>query len=189
MSTINNISNNLYTQPNNQVSNNTQEQFKAHHHHHHSEQSQDSIQLSNQGSQGESSSTDYVSNILNSLVSNGTLTQNQVSSIESAFTASNQINSSGTYSASTTNPISNLVNNGTISQDQANSIRSAFKSSVHAHHHGNGQYNQNSANTTPIQSVQDDLLQNLSGLNDPSQNSIDTLFQASDDSSSDILNN
>ena len=184
MSTISNISNsnNLYTQPNNQVSNNTQEQLKAHHHHHHNEQ-QDSIQLSNQGAQGGNNPTDYATNILNSLVSNGTLTQNQVSSIESAFNTAKQNNSSGTYSANTTNPISNLVSNGTISQDQANSITSAFKSSAHAHHHGNVQNSQNSNSTTPVQSVQDDLLQSLNVLNDPSQNSMDTLFQALDDSS------
>ena len=164
MSMINSTSNSsqLYTQATTQVSN-TQGQPSVHHHHHHWSQSQDSIQLSKEGSQGADSSTGGASSILSILVANGTITQNQENSIEEAFKLARQSSATGTYSSSPTNPISSLVANGTITQDQATSIKSAFKSAAIAHHHYNGQQTQDATHTigASTQNVSDSLLQDI----------------------------
>jgi hypothetical protein len=145
MSTINSTSDlyNLYTQNNAQVSN-SQQQTKVHHHHHKS-QSQDSVQLSQQGLQ--SSSSTAPSSPLDSLVSNGTITQAQESAIQNAFQTARQASQSGVYTRSNqTNPISSLVSSGTITQAQASDITSAFQAAR--------QSNQsNSTQTNPMSSL------------------------------------
>lgn len=125
MSSINTISNspNLRIQNNPQVSN-TQEQHKVHHHHH-KDQSQDSIQISDDSKQA---STSKPNNILDSLVSNGTISKDQESAIKSAFLSSMHANKTSTYGTSKTSPIDSLITNGTITQTQADSITNAFKS-------------------------------------------------------------
>jgi hypothetical protein len=137
MSTINSTSNsyNLYTQNNAQVSN-SQGQSRVHHHHKKT-QSQDTSQISQEGLQALSSSTQGASSTapkspLDSLIANGTITQDQENSIKSAFQSARQANLSGAYGSKPTNPISSLVANGTITQDQANAIKSSFQSIAQA---------------------------------------------------------
>ena len=127
MNTINSNSYNLYTQNTAQVSN-SQDQPKVHHHHKKTE-SQDSAQFSQQGLQASSTTT---KGPLDSLVANGTITQDQENSIKSAFQSARQANISGSYGSKPTNPISSLVTNGTITQDQANAIKSSFQSMAQA---------------------------------------------------------
>jgi len=149
MSTINSTSNsyNLYTK-NNALVSNSQAQPRVHRHHKKA-QSQDSSQFSQEGLQALSSSTQGTSSTaskspFDSLVANGTISQDQESSIKSAFQAARQANLSGAYGSKPTNPISSLVANGTITQDQADAIKSSFQSiaqakqgqtRVHHHHH------------------------------------------------------
>lgn len=103
----------------------------------------DSIQISPAAaasSQG-SSSIDMFSSVLDSLVSNGTITQDQENSITDAIKSAR--NSFPTYSngskGSAQSPLNQLVSNGTITKDQESSIKealvSARKSSHHHHPH------------------------------------------------------
>lgn len=129
MNTINNNLNsyNLYTQSNSQVSN-SQDQPRVHHHNK-KVQSQDSCQFTQEGLQA--SITAHKSP-LDSLVANGTLTQDQENSIMNAFQSAKQANMSGSYVSKPTDPISNLIDNGTITQEQSNAIKSAFQSIAQA---------------------------------------------------------
>lgn len=162
MSTINNVlnSSSLNVQNNNQATN-TQTQTHVHHHHHHKQDNasqdsvKDSVQISNESS--EISSSPW-KNPLDSLVANGTITQDQEISIKSAFMSARQSNQAGTYVKSQSSPLAGLVANGTINQSQADSITSAFKSRI--------QGNEN--NTDPLLSSilngpesQDDILDAL----------------------------
>ncbi|WP_234122078.1 hypothetical protein [Clostridium hydrogenum] len=190
MSTVSSTTNSssLYNvQANSQV----QDAQRVHHHHHHKNQSQDSdsIQLSNQTSQV--SSTDPTSKtpgILDSLVANGTISQDQETAIQSAFEAARQANSisSGAYGSSgskPTNPISGLVANGTISQNQADSIQSAFKASHH--HHVAQTQDTVQAVDGSTQDETDSLIQALNSLSQSSDTSSsdadDTLLQSLED--------
>lgn len=133
MSTINNVQNSSpwNIQGNYQVSGTqgAQEQPKIHHHHHHKSDSQDSVELSNDI---KDTSTNGSQSPLSSLVTNGTITQDQENSIKSAFLSARQANPSGAYGSKPTNPLNELVTNGTITQSQADSITNAFKSKVQA---------------------------------------------------------
>lgn len=160
------------------------------HHHHHKDKSQDSdlIQVSNQSSQLSGSNfNNGASNILNSLVSDGTLTQDQENAVQSAFQAAKQSNSSsaGTYNSNgsnAANPVSSLVANGTISQSQADSIQSAFKAAHHNHHHV--EQTQDAAQTAGsltgnetdslIQALEDQG-QSMGGLNDTEEGLLQSL--------------
>lgn len=128
MSTINNVlnSSNLNVQNNYKVSD-TQEQTRVHHKHHHKSISQDSIQISDDA---KDKSVDSTKNPLDSLVANGTITQDQENSISSAFLSSRQANQSRSYGSKQANPLTSLVTNGTITKAQADSITTAFKSRV-----------------------------------------------------------
>lgn len=129
MSTINNVlnSSNLSVQGNNQVSS-TQGQPRVHHHHHHQKSnSQDLVQISNEGKE---ESANSAKSPLNSLVANGTITQDQENSIRGAFLSAKQANHAGTYGSKPTSPLNGLVTNGTITQAQADSITTTFKSRV-----------------------------------------------------------
>lgn len=165
MGTISNVLNspNWSIQNNNQVSN-TQGQTKIHHHHH-KNTSQDSVQISDEAKQ---ESDNKPKGPLDSLVANGTITQDQENSIRSAFISARQANKAGTYGSNPTNPLSSLVANNTITQAQADSITTAFKSRVQPngdnnqlvgtqgqpmvhHHHHKGQQVQ--AATDPSQAI------------------------------------
>lgn len=127
MSTINNVSNssNLNVQNNYSVSD-TEKQTRVHHHHHKSN-SQDSIQISEEA---KDKSVDSAKDPLDSLVANGTITQDQENSISSAFLSARQANQTGTYGSKAANPLNTLVANGTITKEQADSITATFKSRV-----------------------------------------------------------
>lgn len=72
-----------------------------------------------------SNTTDTFDSTLDSLVSNGTITQDQENSIKSAFTSAK--NSFSSYSNTSSQfPLDNLVSNGTITQNQEDSIKSAL---------------------------------------------------------------
>lgn len=199
MSTVNSTSNSssLY---NVQANSQLQDTQRVHHHHHHKNQLQDSdsIQLSNQTSQV--SSTDPTSKtpgILDSLVANGTISQDQETAIQSAFEAARQANStsSGAYGSSgskPTNPISGLVSNGTISQNQADSIQSAFKASHHHHHVAQAQDTVQAVGSS-TQDEADSLIQALDSLSQSSGTSSsdtdDSLLQSLEDLPQVNLNN
>ncbi|MDD3225782.1 MAG: hypothetical protein PHX70_13970 [Clostridium sp.] len=142
MSTISSVSNsnNVYTQAGTGVTNTQGDNSTSvHHHHHHGNHSKDSIELSqNATEQINNSTSGGPSDILSSLVSNGTITQSQADSIKSVFQSASQANMSGTYSSSI-NPIGSLVSNGTISQDQVNSIKGAFQSAARTNYYNQGQ--------------------------------------------------
>jgi polyhydroxyalkanoate synthesis regulator phasin len=88
----------------------------------------DSTNFSQEGLNLLNSSTQSSTNPLDSLVSSGTLTQTQANTVNSAFQAAIQLNSSGTYGSTPFNPITSLVNNGTITQAQATAITNAYVS-------------------------------------------------------------
>ena len=93
----------------------------------------DSILISQQALQATQATS--TSNPLDSLVSAGTITQDQADAIQSVFqSGSKQIQSSGTYSNKTRhqNPLDSLVTSGTITQDQKNEIQSTLKSAIKA---------------------------------------------------------
>lgn len=103
------------------------ENYHKVHNHHKKNETQDSVNISEEGKiTSNGSSTSF----LDSLVTNGTITQDQENSIKSAFQSARQANKSGTYGTTPTNPISSLVASGTITQSQADSITSAFKSRI-----------------------------------------------------------
>jgi hypothetical protein len=88
----------------------------------------DSASFSQAGLNLLNSSTQNSTNPLDSLVSNGTITQTQADTVNTAFQAALQFNSSGTYGSTPFNPISSFVNNGTITQAQATAITNAYVS-------------------------------------------------------------
>lgn len=104
----------------------TQSQPRVHHHHH-KNNTQDSVQLSEEGQQ---EATNKPKGPLDSLVSNGTITQAQEDAIRNAFISAREANKAGTYTSNPTSPLSSLVANNTITQAQADSITTAFKARV-----------------------------------------------------------
>lgn len=179
MSTVNTIQNQSVwnVQGNNQVSGTTGQQ-KVHHHHHIQSQDSDSLQI---GSQNNDDSKNKFVNPLDSLVTNGTITQDQENAIKSAFSSARQTNQTGTYSSNQTNPISSLVSNGTISQTQADSITSAFKNSVHSHgmHHPQNSSQIDQSSTSNSNSTLADILNTLEtqGVGTQDQDDIDSVLQ------------
>ncbi|AKA68892.1 hypothetical protein [Clostridium scatologenes] len=87
--------------------------------------SEKAVQLSNKSKQNKS-------NPLNSLVSNGTITQSQATAVNDAFQAALKLNLSRSYSSTPVNPIKSLVKNGTITQSQATAITNAYLSAYHS---------------------------------------------------------
>lgn len=167
MSTISNVLNsqNLSIQSNNQVSS-TQGQPKVHHHHHKKNDPQDSVQISDEG---KAQAANSGKNPLDSLVANGTITQDQEDSIKNAFMSARQANQSGIYGSKPTSPLSSLVANGTITQNQADSITNAFKANGAGghHHHKEQQTDTNTDVNQPIlqtssnnNSIVNDILEN-----------------------------
>ena len=76
--------------------------------------------------------TSYInSSPLDSLVSAGTITQDQADAVQSVFQSrGKEIQASGTYSNKTKpqNPLESLVTAGTITQEQKDEIQSTFRS-------------------------------------------------------------
>lgn len=97
----------------------------------------DSIEISQQAIQTLGNSTQAASNTspLDSLVSAGTITQDQANAVLSVFqSVGNSIQTSGKYNnkTKTQNPLDSLVSAGTITQDQENSIKSALHKAMKA---------------------------------------------------------
>ncbi|URZ14629.1 hypothetical protein [Clostridium felsineum] len=65
---------------------------------------------------------------INSLVTDGTLTETQATSVKSAFQSAVQCAAYGNYNSNAANPFSALISSGTITKDQMVAIQSAFKS-------------------------------------------------------------
>jgi competence protein ComGC len=157
MNTISSTQNitDLYTQNSTKV---TDSQGSTKVHHHHKKSTGDSLEISQQAIQALSSSTQStsdnpLSSSLNSLVSNGTITQDQANSILSAIkSGSSSVQASGSYSNKATSPLNNLVNTGVITEEQKKSIQSAFKAAM--------QVDESQTDTTT---------------NDPLQNTLDSL--------------
>jgi hypothetical protein len=94
----------------------------------------DSIQLSPDAlaSSKSSSNNDMFSSVLDSLVSSGTITQDQENSITDAFKSAR--NSFPTYSngskGNSQSPLNQLVSSGTITKDQENAIEQLLEPSA-----------------------------------------------------------
>lgn len=134
MNTINTIQNSSTwnTQSSNAVTG-TESNHKVHNHHK-KKDTQDSVNISDEGKITANNSS---SSFLDSLVANGTITQDQENSIKSAFQSARQANQIRTYGTTPTNPISSLVASGTITQTQADSITTAFKSKIQSNENNN----------------------------------------------------
>ncbi|SPF41060.1 conserved hypothetical protein [Candidatus Desulfosporosinus infrequens] len=107
---------------------------------------QDTAQFSPQALQAANSSK---TNPLDALVSNGTITQDQETAIDSTLQAAMQAQSgtqsqsstastATTGSATTSGPLGSLVTSGVISQSQANAVTNTLKASHHGHHGHHG---------------------------------------------------
>lgn len=158
MNTITNTQNtiNLYTQSSGQITN-TQGESRVHHH---KRQSQDSIEISQQGLQalGSQGGNNSTVNPLDSLVSDGTITQDQADAIQSAFQSAWQSNqASGTYNSKPTNPLDSLVSSGTITQDQEDAIKNAFKSARQAEQQQTNKVQEDSTDN-PVNNVLDSMV-------------------------------
>ncbi|GKU24912.1 hypothetical protein [Clostridium folliculivorans] len=131
MSTINGISSSWYTNGATQVSNSSQLISKVRRSNYEEQDAYQSNFDAVQASQNVS-----FTNPLESLVSSGTITEDQKTAIQDAFNSSMKLNVAGTYGSRPTNPISKLVSSGVISQNQADSIKETFKniSKSHMHH-------------------------------------------------------
>jgi len=97
----------------------------------------DSIKISEEALQTVGSSIQGASNnsSLASLVSAGTLTQDQANAVESIFqSGSTSIQASGTYNNTnkSQSPLAGLVASGTITEDQENEIKSVFQAEMKA---------------------------------------------------------
>lgn len=98
------------------------------HQHHKRQLENDSISISQQGLQGTQGGSP-----LDSLVSAGTITQDQADAVQSVFQSrGKEIQTSGTYSNKTKhqNPLDSLVSAGTITQEQKDAIDSTLRSSI-----------------------------------------------------------
>ncbi|KHD35206.1 hypothetical protein NL50_14070 [Clostridium acetobutylicum] len=69
---------------------------------------------------------------VNSLVTDGTLTQEQANSVKSAFQTAVQCAAYGSYTSKTANPIETLVSSGVVTKDQMTAIQNAFKESYNS---------------------------------------------------------
>lgn len=162
---------------------NTENVKKEHHHHKSISQSQDSVDISQYGLQAlstDTSSSNTQSGILDSLVSDGTISPDQKTAIQSAFQAARQ-QLSGTYGTKHVNPLDNLVSSGTITKNQENAIKDAFKASRPS----------NQPETNSVADITDNTLDSLvsSGLITQDQantieNSLTSAFEADNKSDS-----
>ena len=120
-----------------------------------------------------------VNSTLDSLVSSGTITQDQETAIQSALTSSQSGSSQGTATttSSQTDPLSSLVSDGTITQDQANSVTGALKSGHHHHHRAQGSgtssADQTSADVSGTTQNQDSTANTLNAELESQQNGTD----------------
>lgn len=98
------------------------------------QQDNDTVNISQQAIQALGTTTQSTSSSspLDSLVSDGTITKDQASSVISAFQSiGNAVRTSGTYSNNIKqNPLESLVSAGIITQDQEKSIKSAFETAI-----------------------------------------------------------
>lgn len=98
------------------------------------EAQEDSIEISQKALQAFGNNTQGITNtnnVLDNLVTAGTITQNQATAIQSAFQAGGKsIQSSGTYTNRPKNPLDSLVAAGTITQDQEDAIQNAFEAAM-----------------------------------------------------------
>lgn len=96
----------------------------------HKKQAQDSIELSQQrvtSLQG-ANINNSISSSLDSLVSAGTITQEQADAVTNIFEAGRQtMQTARTYNTKPVNPLDSLVSSGTITKEQEESIKSAFE--------------------------------------------------------------
>lgn len=166
-----------YTQYTGQVSS-TDGQQQVHHKRHlqNSEASTQSVTDSTQNA----SNTD--SDLLASLVENGTITSDQEKAIKNAFDSARstfQAQMDGFSSSNTpTNPLDSLVNAGTITQDQADAIKSTLDSTK-------DQFKmippielqQQSGNSDPISSALDRLVTNRT-ITEDQKNAVNSAFNS-----------
>ena len=131
----------------------------------------DSISISQQAVQttqvGSSSSP------LDSLVSKGTINQDQANAVQSIFqSGGKEIQASGTYSNKTKhqNPLDSLVTAGTITQDQKDEIQSAFQSAIQA--------NKPSPETTSARTNPLDSLVTDGTITQEQEDAVESTFQA-----------
>lgn len=104
----------------------------------HKKYGQDSIELSQCGMETlnnfatrNTNIDNNINNSLDSLVSAGTITQDQADAVTNAFQSRTQsIQPSAVYNKRPTNPLDSLVSDGTITQDQETAIKSAFDSAM-----------------------------------------------------------
>ncbi|QAA32564.1 hypothetical protein [Clostridium manihotivorum] len=130
MSTISGVSNSWYIRNTTQVSSSNQQTSKVRRNDYEDQDVYQSNPNLIQATQN-SGFTDPLS----SLVTNGTITEDQETAIKDAFSTMRQSNIAGTYGSKPTNPITSLISSGVITKDQADSIKSAFKDAAKAHHH------------------------------------------------------
>jgi polyhydroxyalkanoate synthesis regulator phasin len=163
----------------------------------------DSIQISPDAlaASKNSSSNDMFSSVLDSLVSSGTITQDQKNSITDAFKSAR--NSFPTYSngskGGSQSPLNQLVSGGTITNDQKSAIKealvSARKSSHHHHSHKLSGQSQSqpdnsisSSNDTDTNESINTKLDSLVKAGTINQNQEDAIEQLLDSSATDTSN-
>lgn len=156
MSSINSLGNSLYGLylKNSEQYSNTQSSSGISNYDNNDSTSLDSVSLSEEGLQLANNSAQNSTNPLNSLVSNGTMTQAQADTVNSAFQAALQFNLSGSYSSTPFNPIKSLVNNGTITQAQATAITNVYLSAYQS----NQTAEQTPSTNASIESAADSIL-------------------------------
>ncbi|WP_160680154.1 hypothetical protein [Clostridium sp. C8-1-8] len=130
MSTISGVSNSWYIGNTTQVSNSNQQTSKVRR----NDYEDQDVYQSNPNLIQATQNTGFT-DPLSSLVSNGTITEDQETAIKDAFSTMRQSNIAGTYGSKPTNPITSLISSGVITKDQADSIKSTFKDAARAHHH------------------------------------------------------
>jgi polyhydroxyalkanoate synthesis regulator phasin len=124
--------------------------------------------------------TKKINSTLDSLVSSGTISQDQETSIESALSSAFQSNStqaSSAPAAAQTSPLDSLVANGTLTQDQANAVDSALRSGHH-HHHAQPDLNSSISNALDNLTSNGTITQDQS---DAIQKSLQAIFNSQQD--------